>query len=298
MTKNAVVYTVGGAHIQLTATSLASLIDHYESPEKLDVFIVAEGVIQADITLIRELPELYHKPQINVFVWQKPAILKQLKHFSSARYSEVTVWRLFVPAQFPSYEQILAIDNDTVVMHDVTPLFSLNKPGNVVAAVPDFYYQVLNPAVNKDVLPTFTTMRDYFNAGVLVINVALYNELFSPEMLIDRVDHDQFLYPDQTLLNELTLGKVTHLPYRYNFQKDDDWLNNWARGTDPAVTADMEAERSQVVIRHFLTNLGGYRPWSHLAVMDEFEAAFWQYFSQTRRFFTKETERLDLHSFQ
>ncbi|WP_338217739.1 glycosyltransferase [Lacticaseibacillus salsurivasis] len=297
MAKNAVVYTVSGPHILLCATSIASLIDHYQSEDALDILVVTEGELDADVALLRELPDFYQKPQVHLFVWQKPPITSELKHYDNARFGQVTLWRLFVPAYFPNYEQLLMIDNDTIIMADIAPLFSLNRPGNVMAAVPDFYYYTLNPPVDQNVLPDFSSMKAYFNSGVLVINVALYNELFKPEMLVERADQANYQYPDQTLLNMLTAGKVTLLPFRYNFQKDDDWLTHWAEQTDPAVAADMTAERQHVVIRHFLSNLYGYRPWGHLAVMDEFEAAFWQYFSQTREFFTTETKRRGLNHY-
>ena len=132
MAKNAVVYTVSGPHILLSATSIASLIDHYQSETALDILVVTEGELDADVALLRELPAFYQKPQVHLFVWQKPPITSELKHYDNARFGQVTLWRLFVPAYFPNYEQLLMIDNDTIIMADISPLFSLNQPGNVM----------------------------------------------------------------------------------------------------------------------------------------------------------------------
>ena len=282
--KNAVVYAVSGAHIMLVASSMASLIDHYESREPLDILVMSEKLRPGDVSLIREIPKMYPgKAPISVFVWAAPGIMQQLKDYHNERFPQVVLWRLFAASAFSSYARIVYLDNDTVVCDDISPMFDTVDQDHPVAAVKDFYFQIHQGGTT------------YFNSGVLVFDTAAFNQTVTPQKLIDLVNTTSYRYPDQSILNQVFEGKIHYLSYRYNFQKNDLWINNWAMKQNADLTQAIVDERSHTVIRHFVEYEMNSMPWQHLAVYDSFEQKFWEYQAQVHHFFNERSIALGLN---
>ncbi|WP_242693475.1 hypothetical protein [Enterococcus avium] len=61
MRKNAVIYCVTGSHIQLTAVSIASIMNNYQSEEPLDILIVVGELGGEEIIRLKNIPKFYKK---------------------------------------------------------------------------------------------------------------------------------------------------------------------------------------------------------------------------------------------
>ncbi|ERL64526.1 glycosyltransferase [Schleiferilactobacillus shenzhenensis] len=291
MSKNAVAFTVTGPHIQLTAAALASLCQTHRAPEHLDVLIVAAGLGSADIAAIRRLPQLFGRPNIFVTVWQPPAQVNQIHPVAaSPRFPAMTFWRLLVPAYFPQFDRILYTDNDVLFCQDVSTLFPLLPDTEPVAAVPDFYYHALANMPQMAAHFGLATSRDYVNSGVILFNVARFNALFPPAAIIAAANANRDNYPDQAVLNRITAGHLVPLPLTVNYQKDDHWLNDWAKTAAPAHYPEFAAARQQVAIRHFVEFGTDSLPWQHIALRDPWEAQWWQTMNAVKERLQQDTE--------
>lgn len=235
--KNAVVFTVTGPHIQLTAVALASLCQHHTSAEQLDVLVVAADLQPADIDWIRRIPELYQCPSIFVTVWQPPSAAEQITTANtSARFPGMTYWRLLLPAYFSQFQRLLYVDNDVLFYGDVTAVFPLVADDQPVGAVPDFYYYALpNDAVVAGQFG-LTTSRNYVNAGVVLYNPAVFNRLYPVAAVLAAINANHFQYHDQSVLNWLTAATIHRLPLTVNYQKTITGSTTGPKSTPPTNT--------------------------------------------------------------
>ena len=88
-------------------------------------------------------------------------------------YSKSTYYRLFIPTLYPELDKALYLDSDIVVLGDISELYNVDLGENLLGAVhdqavqntPEFQEYVLNRIGVKN-------QEDYFNAGVLLMNLA------------------------------------------------------------------------------------------------------------------------------
>ncbi len=120
-------------------------------------------------------------------------------------------------------------------------------------------------------------MKNYFNSGVILFNVVVFNEQIRPEAIVRMINKNEYLYLDQTILNILCERSVELLPYEYNYQKDDHWLFDWAKNMNPLKFLKIEKARKNIKIRHFVEFEKNSMPWEHLSIQDRWEKDFWNY---------------------
>ncbi|MBU5363188.1 glycosyltransferase family 8 protein [Enterococcus raffinosus] len=204
-------------------------------------------------------------------------MVKQIKNYSNARFPEVTLWRLFLPAYFNDYESILYLDNDTIIYDDVSSFFNLVPEEKTVGAVRDFYFSVISDKEDSGKYFGVKTMKNYFNSVFLLFNVSKFNELVSSEEILAMINGKEYLYLDQTILNILCEKHVHFLPYEYNYQKDDHWLFDWAKKTNPLKFLEIEKAREDIKVRHFVEFEQHSLLWEHLLALDQWERDFWDY---------------------
>lgn len=277
MKKKAVVYCVTGSHIQLAAVSIASIVNTYEGNEPLDILVVVNELGNEEILKLKSISRLYGEKNVIITIWYPPKIINEIKNYSNSRFPEVTLWRLFLPSYFSNYDYILYLDNDTIVYDDVSNFFDLILDQKSIAAVRDFYFSVISDTEDSFKYFGVKTMKNYFNSGVILFNVVVFNEQIRPEAIVRMINKNEYLYLDQTILNILCERSVELLPYEYNYQKDDHWLFDWAKNVNPLKFLKIEKARKNIKIRHFVEFEKNSMPWEHLSIQDKWEKDFWNY---------------------
>ncbi|MEI2653948.1 MAG: glycosyltransferase family 8 protein [Microthrixaceae bacterium] len=136
-------------------------------------------------------------------------------HFTTATYFRILCGDL-LPRDV---ERVLYLDCDVVVRADVADICSADLGGGIVGAVRDAH---LGDAPWKQKLNALTgaNMQDYFNTGVLVIDVARYRDAgIGPAVLalLDRC-HGDFFFADQDAFNVVLADRWHALPARWNVQ--------------------------------------------------------------------------------
>lgn len=277
MKKKAVVYCVTGSHIQLAAVSIASIVNTYEGNEPLDILVVVNELGNEEILKLKSISRLYGEKNVIITIWYPPKIINEIKNYSNSRFPEVTLWRLFLPSYFSNYDYIIYLDNDTIVYDDVSNFFDLIPDQKSIAAVRDFYFSVISDTEDSFKYFGVKTMKNYFNSGVILFNVVVFNEQIRPEAIVRMINKNEYLYLDQTILNILCERSVELLPYEYNYQKDDHWLFDWAKNVNPLKFLKIEKARKNIKIRHFVEFEKNSMPWEHLSIQDRWEKDFWNY---------------------
>lgn len=164
--------------------------------------------------------------------------------------TDVVYMRLALPAAFArEYRRLLYVDADVFVQGgDFGRLLALDLGTRTLGAVRD-NMQWRTPLRTP---PQFRRLgiaaRPYFNAGVLLIDVARYNEteLMSRCVAFGRQHRDRMIRHDQNLLNGVLQGDWAELSPVWN------WQYTWAsRAFETMADAN---------IVHFI---GPKKPWNH-----------------------------------
>lgn len=158
--------------------------------------------------------------------------------------TRATYLRFYLPDLLPDLDRVLYLDCDTAVCGKLQPLWDVEM-GNALAAV------VEDEGAEGAHLAEFKEGRAqrYFNAGVMLINLALWRaEQTSRELwtCLNAATTSELPYLDQDVLNRTLTGRVVYLDGQYNYQG--------VRGR----VAEQAGTASSVVIAHYVSPL---KPW-------------------------------------
>lgn len=172
--------------------------------------VIAAGVEQKE----KEKIIKYIKGNIGTIIFYeinneliKDFVLPDNVHFSIATY-----YRLFFPSLVPqNLSKLLYIDTDTVVIGDLSELYEIGLKNPVGAAM-----DTAGVPVRTDL--GLHSQADYFNAGVLLINLQLWREQNISENAINFINDfpEKIKWADQDALNAVLVDNWFKLDKRFN----------------------------------------------------------------------------------
>lgn len=119
------------------------------------------------------------------------------------QYPQEMYYRLLAAQLLPEeMHRVIYLDPDILVINPLRPLWELDLAGNLFAAAAHTGKTELANSVNQVRLGTD---HDYFNSGVLLMDLDAGRRWINPEALFDftRQHARELLFPDQDLLNML-----------------------------------------------------------------------------------------------
>lgn len=153
-----------------------------------------------------------------------PAAFENAPKFKSGTLT--TYYRLLVGDLLSNdIDRVLYLDCDVLVRNDIRILFNeLDLTDTVLAGAIDYgmeYEQgepndILVKSNTKSLNNLYINIKDYFNAGVLLINLSEYRQQRIYEKCIEILEHYTINAHDQDLLN-LIVDKKKILPMTWNF---------------------------------------------------------------------------------
>lgn len=146
------------------------------------------------------------------------------KLFVDQHLSVETYYRLIIPEIMPNYHKILYLDCDMVADHDVAELYDFDLNGAVIGAAKDIDVAgQLN--LNQNNWQTYATEilgldspYDYFQAGVLILDLDGLRRTMSSEDMIQMALTHSYRCHDQDILNIVCKNKVTYLPQQWKIR--------------------------------------------------------------------------------
>ncbi|AIZ80113.1 glycosyltransferase family 8 protein [Actinobacillus equuli subsp. equuli] len=126
--------------------------------------------------------------------------------------TEETFFR-YLLGQIP-VEKLLYLDCDLIIDGDISSLYDVDLKNDIIAAVPDMFINYVEHYYAE--IPDF---KPYFNAGVLLINVPLWNKENIEYTLCELTSQfANVIYADQDILNIVFHKKWKILDKIYNYQ--------------------------------------------------------------------------------
>ncbi len=199
-------------YVMPTAVAITSVIANKNCTERYDIYVVANGLSDESIAVFRELETEYDR----IFIIQT-ADSEKYDRFVM-KHLPVTTTDLFkfeLPDLLPAdLEKVLYLDGDIIVQKDLAPVFNENIENVYAGAVKD-YYAVFDPDSFQKRLNV--KHKDYFNAGVLLLNLKKMREDHVPALLLQYRNSHKDKFMDQDTFNAVLKESVKYLPFFYNF---------------------------------------------------------------------------------
>lgn len=175
-------------------------------------------VLQSDISETHKIKiKALEKENISIEMCDVSELMKGIEIKKVEHLSKETAYRLLADKMFSNYEKIIYIDCDLIVKKDVALLYQIDLNDYILGAVRACITgNMLEYISDKLSLP----VADYFNAGVLLINLIKFRELKIGEkglsMLSSGKQH--YLTQDQDVLNLLCHKQVKYIDARWNVE--------------------------------------------------------------------------------
>ena len=176
----------------------------------------------------------------------------------SNRYPQEIYYRLLAPILLPDrLERILYLDPDILVINPLRPLWNLDMRDYLFAAAAHTQKTDLANSVNRIRLKT---ENDYFNSGVLLINLKSGRKEIDAHDIHEYVEEhkNELFLPDQDILNALYGNRILELDDAvWNFDARK-FANYFLRS---AGQMNMDWVMQNTAILHFC---GSAKPWKPL----------------------------------
>lgn len=119
-------------------------------------------------------------------------------------FTYMSLMRLLL-ADLTSEERIIYLDCDTIILDDLTPIWTMDMDGKWWGAVEE----------TQGIYHPFG--KHYYNAGVSVFNLKQMREDGAVKIMVDDLNRLNYRFPDQDILNKLCVPyKLAPIETRYN----------------------------------------------------------------------------------
>ncbi|HEV8116333.1 MAG TPA: glycosyltransferase, partial [Acidimicrobiales bacterium] len=169
-------------------------------------------------------------------------------------------YRVFLPDLLPEVDRLLYLDVDLLVLDSLAPLRAVDLGDAYLAAVTN----VFEPAhLHRPAELGLAGPADYFNAGVLLMNLAALRRDGGAERLVDygRRHAEQLAWRDQDALNVVLGAGRVPLPPRWNCMNS---VIRFPQSVEVFGADAVREARRNPAIRHF-EGPSLNKPWHHLA---------------------------------
>lgn len=205
-----IVFICDQGYVIPTCTAIASMIKAKKRNTQYNITIIAVDLSDTEIRRFA----MYEKSDVSFTI-----ICVQPDEFEKMHQTEITNYgvpttaliKFLLPDLMKEYPKVLYLDGDIMVKRDLTALFEENLDecyAGVVRDIPQVLYERQIFGVEYG--------RDYFNSGMMLLNIQRMNEDNLTEILIETKKTINSRLMDQDVFNEVFKGKMKQLPIKYN----------------------------------------------------------------------------------
>lgn len=275
-------FSFGDSCVPFAAGALRSLAEHTDPHRSYDLMILHRDISEKSEKRLQTVLEGY--PNISLRLIDVSALAGDIPFAGNHQIGVDTFYRLLAPELFREYQKILYLDADMIFLRDVGELYDTELGDSLLgcAVDPDHVGQYCGGAEDtREYTDTVLKQKkplEYFQAGVILMNLAALRSAFQPGELISFAAKGQFRDMVQDALNIFCEGRVTFLDPRWNVLTDcmGQRIQNSIRFAPKRIIDGYQESRMDPYIIHYA---GAEKPWdAPLSDMAEF---YWEYARKT-----------------
>lgn len=246
-------------YVPFLTVALASMLDNASKDNFYMIYVLTSHLSEENMKSIKK----HEVENCSIEFVQLSKELDKVQNMFHLRdyYSKETYYRIFIPNLFPQYQKVLYLDCDITVLGDVSELYNTEIHGYYVAAAQEEVMQTFEVFGNYVEQADGINRKEYFNAGILLINCRRWRNKLIAERFVDLLNRYKFrVVQDEDYLNVLCKNNVKKLNLGWN--KTSYKNENF--------------DDKDLKIIHWKIN---WRPWKYKDVL--YEEYFWKYAKMT-----------------
>ena len=201
-------YGIDENYARCCATSIASFCIN-NANRNFTFHIMAKDLSTVTKNRFQQLAKTY---SININIYEID--IRDLSKLPTQTHLPIaTYFRFILPLILKDITTLYYIDADIICLQNANKLFNINLADNIIGAVPDL------PWMNKKRNQALSLKNHiYFNAGMLIINIAKWNKfrVFEKVLKAIQTDPKKFRYLDQDALNLILTSRVQYIDSIFN----------------------------------------------------------------------------------
>lgn len=207
-----IVYASNNDYAKFLGISMLSLFDNNRDLDEIIVYILSQGIDNQNVKKLCAIAKKYHRVVQFIDISEFKKFIPF--DFDVSGYHPIVLSRLFLCRYLPdTVERVLYLDCDIIINDSLRELDMLALGQSYLAAVPELYMPT-----DKKVLIGLGKKETYYNAGVLLINLALWRSMNLETVFINYYQDMQgkLLYNDQDIINHCCKDRILTLNQTYN----------------------------------------------------------------------------------
>lgn len=265
-----ILLSITDSYIPYCAVTIVSIFENNIN-EKFCIHIICNDLTSQNKSKLEQLFNRYNQ-NLNLIL-TKPSIIQKITNIKNkipSKYHISIFYRLFIADLLPqNIERIIYMDSDLIVTGNILPLWETEMDNHtMLCAVHDYvriddYYRLDIPIKE----------HTYFNSGVLLINLNYWRQHYIGTQCMNYIHKfpNRLIFPDQDILNVISIGKFKQLHPKYNTMSflfaEKEYITKCVWNYD--IDAVIEAIKSPIIV-HF----AGEKPWykgSYLPYREQWE---------------------------
>ncbi|GHU86897.1 hypothetical protein FACS189476_01210 [Spirochaetia bacterium] len=262
--------------VPYAAVALQSILDTMSSDTNYDIIFLHVDISPAAQKRLRSFTsDIYSNVSLRFYNVSKD--VADTNFAVNAHLALQTFFRLYLQKIGRHYERILFIDCDVIVKTDIADLYRVDIGDNLIGAAldPDHTGQYASIPEVKTYTDTVLELNDpysYFQAGVLLFNIAEFNKRFVENEIVDIAQKRECMFCAQDVLNMVCKGSIYFFDMAWNVITDcgGPRMDTILRSPNSVYDAYMKARQNPKII-HYAGNL---KPWDKPE--SDFADEFWK----------------------
>lgn len=260
-----IAYAPDDKYINQTVVSMVSAIENNKEHD-IEFIILYSNLKDENVTKLQNTTNL---PNVKLRMLQIDENI--FKNLPLSKWVTVQAWfRIKLPDLCQDLDKILYLDCDTLVLGDLSELFSLNLDNKYLAGVKDVW------GVDKYVKRLDMKSDIYINSGMILFNAEFCRkeDFFSKIVEFANSNSKIIEFCDQDSINKIADTQKLVLNPKFNL------MDTWWRGGYYEFEGQEEADYLQAKENPIIAHLTGLKP-AYKGCKNKFKDKWWEYAKQS-----------------
>ena len=262
-----IVFACSENFVPYLSVAVQSIADNAGKNRRYDIIVLTRDLSPASmITLTRQTKD-HEDGNVAIGFLDVDAALGDIKLPHHGHFRPETYFRLLAPQLLPNVDKAIYLDSDLIVDADIAELYDYDVTGYKLGATRDAdtigqidgYDVAVGPYLRDEL--GMKDPHDYFQAGVLLMNLAELRRTVTPEEFLRISTERMWRWLDQDVLNKVVNGEYVRIPMKWNYLMDWQHLRRThiVSNAPADVRREYEEARADARIVHFAGP--DNRPW-------------------------------------
>ncbi len=209
-------YSLDSNYLEQLLVSAASILSNTDNSCNINIYILDGGLTEEDKNSIEKLKNIgnfnVNYISVNEADFRSCPLLKDKGEEGSAYHVTLPTYFRFKAAEYmPDISTILYLDCDVIVRSSLEELFETEMHNTPAAMIKD---------AESDKEAARLGIKNYYNAGVMLINLDYWRENNISGKLFDYAENNKetVLWQDQDVINAVLSEEIKPLDKKWNFQ--------------------------------------------------------------------------------